>query len=259
MVCLDAISGDVNWRSSWFDSSDIKIHQSGEYLLIDSDLSTDKGKDLHTFVSLDKTTGKTIWVKTLPDEYLEDESLQALQVFTDSDSFLIWNRKEKELLKISASNGKIVAYSFHNKNQVYVSAQVFSSADHTYIQINEWEKNYSDIKQSSLYEIENQHETTQLSFSVVLDAKREIQLSSYADIDVTDYCTGHDDENIYVLTNQGVLLKHSVDAQKNLLIYNQEFKKTYPTLFKGEDMWSLDRHRKKFMDWRPQRTKSLPR
>jgi len=34
-----------------------------------------------------------------------------------------------------------------------------------------------------------------------------------------------------------------------------EFKKTYPALFKNEDSWSLDQHRKKFMDWRPQRTK----
>ena len=35
------------------------------------------------------------------------------------------------------------------------------------------------------------------------------------------------------------------------------FKKTYPNLFKG-DVWVLDKHRKKFMDWRPQQTKSLP-
>jgi hypothetical protein len=62
---------------------------------------------------------------------------------------------------------------------------------------------------------------------LLLSCNGNVNLSSYADIDVTDYCTGHDDENIYVLTNQGVLLKHSVDAQKNLLIYNQEFKKTY--------------------------------
>ena len=40
-------------------------------------------------------------------------------------------------------------------------------------------------------------------------------------------------------------------------LFLREFKKTYPGLFKGEDMWSLDRHRKKFMDWRPQRIKSL--
>ena len=37
----------------------------------------------------------------------------------------------------------------------------------------------------------------------------------------------------------------------------REFRKTYPGLFKGENTWSLDHHRKKFMDWRPQRTKSL--
>ena len=36
----------------------------------------------------------------------------------------------------------------------------------------------------------------------------------------------------------------------------REFKKTYPRLFKGNDTWSLDMHRKKFMDWRPQRTNS---
>jgi hypothetical protein len=37
----------------------------------------------------------------------------------------------------------------------------------------------------------------------------------------------------------------------------REFRKTYPALFNGEDAWSLDQHRKKFMDWRPQRTRSL--
>jgi hypothetical protein len=46
------------------------------------------------------------------------------------------------------------------------------------------------------------------------------------------------------------------------LPFLKEFKKTFPALFKskekGEEMWSLDRHRKKFMDWRPQRIKSLP-
>jgi hypothetical protein len=46
------------------------------------------------------------------------------------------------------------------------------------------------------------------------------------------------------------------------LPFLKEFKKTYPSLFKdekGEKIWSLDQHRKKFMDWRPQRIKSLPR
>ena len=40
------------------------------------------------------------------------------------------------------------------------------------------------------------------------------------------------------------------------LPFLREFKKTYPRLFKGKDTWSLDMHRKKFMEWRPQRTKS---
>ena len=41
----------------------------------------------------------------------------------------------------------------------------------------------------------------------------------------------------------------------------KEFKKAYPGLFKddfkGDDEWSLDQHRKKFMDWLPQHIKSL--
>jgi len=40
------------------------------------------------------------------------------------------------------------------------------------------------------------------------------------------------------------------------LPFLREFKKTYSGLFSGEDAWSLDRHRKKFMDWRPQRTQN---
>jgi len=41
------------------------------------------------------------------------------------------------------------------------------------------------------------------------------------------------------------------------LPFLREFKKTYPALFAGKDSWSLDQHRKKFMDWRPQRTRTL--
>ena len=41
------------------------------------------------------------------------------------------------------------------------------------------------------------------------------------------------------------------------ITFLKQFKKTYPALFKDESLWSLDRHRKKFMDWRPQRIKSL--
>jgi len=41
------------------------------------------------------------------------------------------------------------------------------------------------------------------------------------------------------------------------LLFLREFRKTYPNLFKEEDSWSLELHRKKFMDWRPQRIKSL--
>ena len=37
----------------------------------------------------------------------------------------------------------------------------------------------------------------------------------------------------------------------------KEFKKTYPGLFKNGNTWSLDQHRKKFMDWLPQYIRSL--
>ena len=39
----------------------------------------------------------------------------------------------------------------------------------------------------------------------------------------------------------------------------REFKKAYPALFKDDSAWSLDQHRKKFMDWLPQHIKSLSR
>ncbi len=35
----------------------------------------------------------------------------------------------------------------------------------------------------------------------------------------------------------------------------REFRKTHITLFKGSDLWSLDQHRKKVMDWLPSRLK----
>ena len=41
------------------------------------------------------------------------------------------------------------------------------------------------------------------------------------------------------------------------LLYLGEFRKVYPGMFKGDDAWSLDQHRKKFMDWLPMYLKSL--
>ena len=35
------------------------------------------------------------------------------------------------------------------------------------------------------------------------------------------------------------------------------FRKAYPTLFKDAGVWSLDLHRKRFMDWLPAHLKSL--
>jgi len=35
----------------------------------------------------------------------------------------------------------------------------------------------------------------------------------------------------------------------------REFKKAHTTLFKGENVWSLDQHRKKVMDWLVSRTR----
>lgn len=39
----------------------------------------------------------------------------------------------------------------------------------------------------------------------------------------------------------------------------KEFKKTFPALFKQNDSWSLEQHRKKVMDWLPQYVRSLLR
>jgi len=30
----------------------------------------------------------------------------------------------------------------------------------------------------------------------------------------------------------------------------KQFQETYPSLFKNENAWSIDKHRKRFMDWR---------
>lgn len=37
----------------------------------------------------------------------------------------------------------------------------------------------------------------------------------------------------------------------------EEYRVRYKGLFKGHGMWSLDLHRKKFMDWLPMHLKSL--
>ena len=43
-------------------------------------------------------------------------------------------------------------------------------------------------------------------------------------------------------------------ASKLLL---EEYKKRYASQFKADELWSLDLHRKKFMDWLPMHLKSL--
>jgi len=37
----------------------------------------------------------------------------------------------------------------------------------------------------------------------------------------------------------------------------KEFQKTHPGMFTDDNTWSLGQHRKKFMDWLPQRTDLL--
>lgn len=39
--------------------------------------------------------------------------------------------------------------------------------------------------------------------------------------------------------------------------YMKDFRKAYPGLFKQENIWSLDQHRKKLMDWLPSHIKAL--
>ncbi len=41
------------------------------------------------------------------------------------------------------------------------------------------------------------------------------------------------------------------------LRYLNAFNETYPSLFKEVGVWTLDIHRKRFMDWLPQHLKSL--
>ncbi len=36
-----------------------------------------------------------------------------------------------------------------------------------------------------------------------------------------------------------------------------EFKRLHPSFFKGNSSWSLEHHRKKYMDWLPQYIKSI--
>ena len=37
----------------------------------------------------------------------------------------------------------------------------------------------------------------------------------------------------------------------------EQYKKLFPTQFKIDNLWSLDLHRKKFMDWLPTHLKSI--
>jgi len=39
----------------------------------------------------------------------------------------------------------------------------------------------------------------------------------------------------------------------------KEFRETFPGFFKRDETWSLEQHRKKFMDWLPQYIRSLLR
>jgi len=44
------------------------------------------------------------------------------------------------------------------------------------------------------------------------------------------------------------------DASLKLL---RDFQEANPTLFKNKDKWSIDRHRKRFMDWSFSNTKNM--
>jgi len=39
------------------------------------------------------------------------------------------------------------------------------------------------------------------------------------------------------------------------VVFLEEFSRMHPKLFSGNNSWSLDQHRKKFMDWLPQHIK----
>ena len=158
LVCLDATSGDIiwqsdiNWQSNHYAALQMKIHPAGNVLLIDSSgFSAEKGEDLHTFTGLDMKTGKILWEKSLTS--LDGENKQNLQVFTDNDSFLIWNCNERKLQKIASSDGTVASYRFPAHYQ-QSSAALFSSSNHTYIHINEWENNDASTLYSMIYKIE---------------------------------------------------------------------------------------------------------
>ncbi|MDD4029789.1 MAG: PQQ-binding-like beta-propeller repeat protein [Caldisericia bacterium] len=160
LVCLDATSGDIiwqsdtNWQSNHYAPLQMKIHPAGNVLLVDSSgFSTEKSEDLHTFAGLDMKTGRVLWKKSFTSGPVDEKPERNLQVFTDNDSFLIWNCNERKLQKIASSDGTVASYRFPAHYQ-QSSAAFFSSSYHTYIHINEWENNEASTLYSMVYKIE---------------------------------------------------------------------------------------------------------
>jgi len=102
---------------------------------------------------LDMKTGKVLWEKSFTSGPVDEKPERNLQVFTDNDSFLIWNCNKRKLQKISASDGNVASYRFPAHYQ-QSSAAFFSSSNHTYIHINEWENNDASTLYSMIYKIE---------------------------------------------------------------------------------------------------------
>lgn len=67
----------------------------------------------------------------------------------------------------------------------------------------------------------------------------------------------HSDLNINQLNTSLVVFmgSYNVTIPKNFpqatIPALERFKEIHPTLFKGPDTWSMDKHRKRFMDWMP--------
>jgi len=160
LFVIDPSIGSVIWESEGFNCNTLSIYPAKPYLLIDTGVDNDikiGQKQWHSLISLDDTSGKIVWNKSFPDDYVKQHKNDyfednPLLISADKESFLIWHRIDNILYKVYASDGRIESCQFDKQATYFIE---FLQADqHTYFQLDTWNKENSELLKSVVYKVE---------------------------------------------------------------------------------------------------------
>jgi len=154
LICINTEDGSVYWTSEKILCSSLHLYPTNQNIIVDLGINAQMigMEPKHDFLCLHWETGKLIWKKTITDEYLEEMHRRKLQISSDQDSLLVWNHKENTLTKILAKNGRTISYQFDKQATYFIE---FLQADqHTYFQLDTWNKENSELLKSVVYKVE---------------------------------------------------------------------------------------------------------